>query len=97
MGMKGVIIVNPSTGINEAVAGAKITLSPNPTNDIVKIKTEAELVGVAYSVTDNTGKQIASGLLDPNETLIDLSRYSAGYYFVQIGDDKKQTFKIVRK
>jgi plastocyanin len=97
MGMKGVIIVNPSTGINEAVAGAKITLSPNPTNDIVKIKTEADLVGAAYSVTDNNGKQIASGLLDPNETLIDLSRYSAGYYFVQIGDDKKQTFKIVKK
>lgn len=97
MGMKGVIIVNPATGINEAVAGTKITLSPNPTNDLVKITAGQELMGKSFVVADNSGKQIFAGQLNLEETLVDLSRYPAGYYFIQVGDDKKQTYKIIRK
>ncbi len=97
MAMKGVIIVNSATGINEAVVGSKISLSPNPTSDVVRIKTITNFEGVLYFVTDNNGNQIFSGLLESNETSIDLSRYAAGCYFVQIGEDKKQTYKIIRK
>jgi plastocyanin len=97
MGMKGVIIVNPATGISEALAGTKITLSPNPTNDIVKIAASEDFVGMKYIVSDNNGKQIISGQLTPNETIVDLGKFAAGYYFIQIGDEKKNSYKIIRK
>ncbi|MCK4663705.1 MAG: T9SS type A sorting domain-containing protein [Bacteroidales bacterium] len=72
-------------GINEHIIDKKISVYPNPTTGIIKIKTKNLPAGQAgiqtIEVTDITGK-IISILKDKTE--IDLSKEPKGIYFVKV-------------
>ncbi len=93
-GMKGTITVT-SLGLPGNRLVASIALFPNPTADLITIKGGESILGSAYSIADESGRQVLTGQL--NDTSIDISRLTMGIYFFQIGEERRQSFKIIKK
>ena len=75
-----------------------IKIYPNPTQNIVSIDIDATLIGTSYSVYDyTTAHSIVSGTLSDLHTSIDVEHLKAGIYLVQLGDNAKNAFKIMKK
>jgi photosystem II stability/assembly factor-like uncharacterized protein len=70
-----------------------IYLYPNPTKDIIHIKSKTPS---DYSILTSVGNQIESGRTSSPEQTINLSNYPRGIYFVKITQgDKVSTKKII--
>jgi len=80
---------------NNVEATAKISLYPNPSNGIVKIKTN-ETVDV--TVTDLTGKVVFTMKQVSNDSQMNLSSLQKGIYLAKIvGQGTEQTQKLILK
>ena len=97
MGMKGTIIVQPVTGINENQLQAGISVYPNPVKDNLNIGVAGKMIGSRYVISDQSGRQILSGKLESDLTRVNLSNYSNGMYFIQVGTDSRQKLKVIKK
>jgi len=84
-------------GMNESSSNNKFFIFPNPAQSIINIKADIKLLGSAYVVYDNTGKTILKGIINSEDTIIDLGNLSAGIYLFSIGDSLKQTFKVIKE
>lgn len=71
-----------------------ITVSPNPTGDEVVIRIPSALTGNMYTLTDMSGKVLATGTLAQPAQIISMGHLPAGVYFLRVND---QTVKVVRK
>ena len=76
----------------------KIILTPNPTENLVKISTNSENSEIL--IVNSKGQTMNSISLSGNETTISIADYPAGIYYVNLLDRKKNiisTEKLVRK
>jgi len=96
LGMKGQIIVQGAAGIVENFA-ANISVYPNPATDLMMVKANKSLLGSNYFLYDLTGRQVQSGKLVNETTSIDIYQLPAGIYLMQVGDQNKQTFKVLKR
>lgn len=96
-GMKGVIIVQNATGIVENQLHANFSVYPNPSSDLITIKVNAELLSSIYRITDQLGITVLTGKLTTVNTIININELTVGLYLLQVGEQKKQTFKILKK
>jgi plastocyanin len=96
MGMKGRIIVQNTTGITDNNLPQKFTIYPNPSDNLMTIRTDNNLAGTQFSITDQSGRLVFNGKLAEDTTPIDISRLAPGIYLVQIAAQKKQSIKIVK-
>ncbi len=83
--------VCPTTGIEE-IASAPLTVYPNPATDILTIETEA--IGSAITLTDLTGRTVATATATTTKTEINITHLSAGTYIVRVGD---RVGKVVKR
>ena len=97
MGMKGQIIVEDVTGISAKTAQSSISFYPNPATDLITIKTSQNIQGLPFIISDNTGKQVMNGLLLNQTTSLDISALATGVYFLQIGQQRRESFKVIKK
>jgi hypothetical protein len=72
------------------------SLSPNPAANTITIKTNDDLSGQAYNITDEMGRYVQSGVLNPEETNVDVNALNAGLYFFQIGTSRLKA-KMIKK
>ena len=86
-----------SLGINETVNEKSFTVYPNPTQSIVNVKADTKLIGAVYNTYDNTGKVVLSGKINTENTSVDLEKLAAGIYLFSIGENVKQTFKVIKE
>lgn len=89
--------VGPATGIIESTSIGNIEIYPNPTTGNVNMKVDVKLIGSNYAVIDVLGKTVLTGTIKTNEEILNLENVSAGIYFISVGDNLKQTFKIVKE
>ena len=83
-------------GVNELdVEGTLFKVYPNPVNGQLTIES-GKMTSEHYQVFDQMGKKILSGKLSFPMTTIDASSMNQGVYFIQIGENKSNTFKIVK-
>ncbi len=80
------------TGISDHHAlGAEVSVSPNPTADIVRVKVQGETPGdFLLTVTDTYGRVIRREMIENQEhieQLIDLSGVPAGVYWVGLSNE----------
>lgn len=87
----------PGVGINETVKENNFLVYPNPAEDKINVKTDATLLGSAYTVYDNTGKSVLSGKINSENTIIELGGLSAGIYLFSVGDNMKRSFKVIKE
>lgn len=98
LGMKGVIIVEgATTAITQLQPQLDVAFYPNPVTDIITIRGSEEVVGSPYSITDLTGKQILTGKLEDETVSIDISSFETGIYLLQIGEQRRRTFKMIKR
>ncbi len=86
---------NNWNSVNEQLAPAKITLSPNPATTQVHITSPVKLE--SYTINNTSGTQVQSGVLE-NDNNIDISQLPQGLYFLQLQLENGQTVtkKLVR-
>jgi hypothetical protein len=75
----------------------KISVHPNPTNDILNIKVDTSLSGADYEIYDNLGRSLFAGKIKSENTSIDISLLSKGIYYLSIGGYLNKVMKIVKQ
>lgn len=83
-------------GFNSNENNNLIKVFPNPTSGQINIKADASLTGLAYIVYDQIGRIVLTGKLKGENTAVELSDLSCGIYLVSVGDNLKQSFKIIK-
>ena len=92
-----VLTVNNNVGINEFTQDNLFSVYPNPANSQINVKADANLLGSIYTVYDNTGKVVLSGKINSENTVIELGNLSGGIYLFTVGENMKQTFKVIKE
>jgi len=83
-------------GTDDFTANSKLMLYPNPSLDVVTIKSSTPLFDADYFITDQTGRTIKTGQLNDEETTIDISQMSRGLYFFRIDQNYKSAIKLIK-
>jgi hypothetical protein len=73
-----------------------IDIFPNPAQSFINVKADSKLSGSIYSVYDPTGKSVATGKIS-EKLIIQLDHLSAGIYVLCIGENSRQTFKVIKE
>jgi hypothetical protein len=84
--------IDPQTSNNKS-----LNVYPNPANSQINVKAVATLLGSVYTVYDNTGKSVLSGKIHSENTTIELGNLSGGIYLFSVGNNLKQTLKIIKE
>lgn len=92
-----VLTVVNNTGINEVFQSNLFTVYPNPANSQINVNADAKLFGSVYTIYDNTGKLVLSGKINSANTVIVLGDLSAGIYMFSVGENLKETFKVIKE
>ena len=95
MGMKGRITVT-SLGIEDVQFQAGISLFPNPTSDLITVKGD-NISDLPYVFVDSTGRQVLKGELNEISESINISHFSPGIYFLQLGVETRKTYKVIKE
>ena len=92
-----VLTVNNNVGINEFTRNNLFSVYPNPAKSQINVKADAKLLGSIYTVYDNTGKLVLTGKIISENTTIELGNLSGGIYLFSVGENMKQTFKVIKE
>jgi hypothetical protein len=92
-----ILTVNNNVGINKVSQSNLFSVYPNPANSQINVKADAKLLGSIYTAYDNTGKVVLSGKINSENTIIDLGNLSGGIYIFSVGENLKQTFKVIKE
>ena len=92
-----VLTVNNNVGINETSQDKLFAVFPNPAQSVINVKSDGKLIGSVYSIYDNIGKVVLSGKLNAESTTIELGNLSGGIYMFSVGENMKQTFKVIKE
>jgi len=85
-----------AVGINE-ISSNDFSIFPNPAQSIINLRADIKLLGSAYVVYDNIGKVILKGKISSEITIIELGNLSGGIYLLSVGENLKQSFKIIKE
>lgn len=78
------------TNINNEL---KVLLFPNPAKDILTVNLSNNNNEIYYSIYNVIGGKITEGIVSDNLSVIDVSNYSNGMYFLKLSDGKSETTK----
>jgi hypothetical protein len=88
---------NCISNLDEIQNKINYSISPNPTTSKITVKSLLELIGKEFTIYDQLGKEVMSGLITSEETEIDLSNISEGVYLFKAGTEMQETFRIVKE
>jgi hypothetical protein len=74
-----------------------ISAYPNPTSTLINLKADTKLLVSVFTIYDNTGRLMMSGTINSENTTVNLSNFSDGVYLFRVGENLKQTFKIIKE
>jgi len=83
--------------INEDLQSNLFSVFPNPAQNVINVNIDAKLLGSVFTIYDNIGKAVKTGKLNSVNTTIELNDLSSGIYTFSVGENKKQTFKVVKE
>ena len=92
-----VLTVNNNVGINQTSQDNLFSVFPNPAQSVINVKAASRLVGEIYSIYDKAGKVVLTGKLNSENTTIELGNLSGGIYMFSVGENMKQTFKVIKE
>ncbi|WP_265427112.1 LamG-like jellyroll fold domain-containing protein [Chryseobacterium sp. YIM B08800] len=83
-------------GVNDIVAIPELTLSPNPTSGILKIKAKNEIEKV--EITNVTGQTLMNFQPNSANAELNISQLKEGVYLVKVSSKQQsQVYKIIKK
>ena len=95
----------PGPQVAEELGASLVSLSnntnfsiyPNPAENKINVKADETLLGSVYTVYDNAGKVVLSGKINAKNTSVEVGNLSGGIYLFSVGDNLKQTLKIIKE
>ncbi len=81
-------------GIDNNLINQKISISPNPTNDFITIKSDLNLIGSKFNITDVAGRVVMNGVILHENQQVNLQSLSSGVYFLNIETQSGCTLRI---
>ncbi len=90
-------------GITQTPAGifeenkAVFSVYPNPSKDMINLKSNIQLKEEIYFITDELGRTILSGKLSENQSSISIEQLPQGFYFLSFGNANTGTVKIIKQ
>ncbi|MCF8269960.1 MAG: T9SS type A sorting domain-containing protein [Crocinitomicaceae bacterium] len=84
-------------GVEDFAPDYQVTLFPNPTQDVLNIKTSV-FENVTYTLYDAQGKLVMQNILSAEQTPIQVSRLAPGSYSLTLNNESQnlKTFKLVK-
>jgi hypothetical protein len=75
---------------------SKINLYPNPTKNLVTVAIPTELVNSNYSLIDQAGRTVMTGVLNNLNNSLDISALAKGLYIMQVGE-QRLSLKLIKE
>jgi Flp pilus assembly pilin Flp len=88
---------NSNVGIDPSLEKPFIQVYPNPTTNEINITVAPSLVGTSYTLCNSNGQSIQEGTIESISTLLKLDSFPEGVYLLQIGNNLKQTFRVIKE
>ena len=88
---------NCISNLDEIQSKINYSISPNPTASKITVKSSLELIGKEFTIYDQQGKAVKSGVITAEQTEIDLSNISEGVYLFKVGTEMQETFRIIKQ
>jgi hypothetical protein len=92
----GILFINNNVGILENTVSNLFSIFPNPTHEILNIKTTSKFIGAQYSIFNINGELVLQGTITEENSSLTVSQFSAGNYFIAIGEAKVQPFEVLK-
>ena len=86
-----------NVGLNELSNTTMCSVYPNPASNKLTIKANEQIIGLPYVIYDNTCKVVSSDKLNSENTVINIENLAAGIYMLRVGNDIKQSFKVIKE
>jgi len=84
-------------GVQEQASDFSVSLYPNPTSNFINVKTDVKLIGFSYTVYDNMGKAVLTGIINDENTVVEVKNLSSGVYLFRVGENNQQIVKVVKE
>lgn len=94
MGISSNQVAYEPTGIPD-LDQTRVLIYPNPATGTVTIQGTTGMRGMAYTITDLTGRAAVAGLLAGEKTQVDVSQLEPGVYMIRFAD-QKQGYKLTK-
>jgi hypothetical protein len=91
------LYLGSSVVVNEVSQSKLFSVFPNPAQSEINVNLDPKLVGSLFTIYDNTGKAVKTGKINSENTTIEISDLSVGIYTFSVGENKKQTFKVIKE
>ncbi len=85
------------TGIQGVNLLPALKIYPNPASDKILIKSNINIQGATYIISDQVGRQVLIGRLTNETTTVDINKLENGIYFLQIGEPLYHSYKLIKK
>ena len=89
--------IKNNVGVNKFYENKLFSVYPNPAKNVINLNADLALIRATYIIYDNTGRSVLSGNINSVSTIIELGNLSGGNYVISIGDNMKQTFKVIKE
>jgi plastocyanin len=95
-GMKGVIIVDNVSATEERLPEDNISFFPNPAHEFITVQSNSDLSGSPYLILNLAGKQVLTGIFEEESGTIDISSFESGIYLLQVGEERRRIYKLMK-
>ena len=86
-----------TANVSEISINKDYAVYPNPTKGVVFIKAKASLLGATYTVYSSNGAEVLSGSITTEVTTLGIQDLAEGVYLISVGNDLKQTFRVIKE
>ena len=86
-----------TANVSEISINKDYAVYPNPTKGVVFIKAKASLLGAKYLVYSSNGAEVLSGSITTELTTLGIQDFAEGVYLISVGNDLKQTFRVIKE
>ncbi len=84
-------------GVDEQNDSPLFKVYPNPATEIITIEANNSLIGSTYFITYQIGHKVFTGIITNLINSINIIQFAAGVYFVQVENQTKGSFKVIKK
>jgi len=91
------LTVKNNVGVNEFTQDNLFSVYPNQAQSVINVKADSKLIGVVYTIFDNTGRVVLTGKLNSQITTIELGNLKGGIYMFSVGENMKKSFRIIKE
>lgn len=82
---------------NEIIDVQNIQIFPNPVRNVINVKTVPKLIGSRYFIYDSNGKYLLSGTINSDNINIDVGNILNGIYVFSVGENRNQSFEVMKE